>query len=93
MDSTSTDTLHVNLQAIDSRLIGVGNISAHGLCQMKIKYHDHIKTYCTDITDSDKNSPISPTAFVTRLSATRIFASASIREVIEQFFIDLKSYK
>lgn len=93
LDSTATDTLKINLQAIDARLIGFGYITVHGLCQMKIKYHNHFNIYCVDITDSDKHSPISPTAFVTRLTATRIIASASIREVIEQFFIDLKSYK
>lgn len=93
IDPTSTDTLQIKFEGIDSRLIGHGYIRAHGLCQMKIKYQNIIKTYCVDITDADKNSPISPTAFVTRKTATRIMASASIREIIEQFFVDLKSYK
>jgi len=60
---------------------------------MKIKYHNVLKTYCIDITDADKNSPISPNAFVTRKTATRIMASVSIREVIEQFFVDMRSIK
>ena len=93
IDSTSTDTIQVRLQGIDSRLIGFGNIRVHGLCQMKIKFHGRTKTYCTDITDADKHSPISSNAFVSRLTATRILTSASIREVIEQFFIDLKTKK
>jgi len=95
LDSTSTDTLQVRLEGIDARLIGFGYIRAHGLCQIKVKYHGLEKTYCSDITDADKNSPISPNALVTRKTATRIIASASMREVIEHFFADLDvgSYK
>ena len=93
IDSTSRDTIQVRLEGIDSRLIGFGNVRVHGLCQMKIKYHGKTNTYCTDITDADKHSPISKNAFVTRLTATRILTSASIREVIEQFFMDLKTNK
>ena len=93
IDSTSTDTIQVRLEGIDTRLIGFGNVRVHGLCQMKIKYHGKTNTYCTDITDADKHSPISKNAFVTRLTATRILTSASIREVIEQFFMDLKTNK
>ena len=93
IDSNATDTVQVRLEGIDSRLIGFGSIRVHGLCQMKIKYKGKTKTYCSDITDADKNSPISSKAFVTRLTATRILTSASIREVIEQFFVDLEANK
>lgn len=92
IDRTSTDTLQVRFEAFDVRLLGFGYIRVHGLCQMKIKYHNKIKTYCVDISDEDKHSPVSSNAFVTRTTATRIIASASIREVIEQFLIDFKSY-
>ena len=91
VDSTATDTLIIKFEGIDARLIGFGYIRVHGLCQMKIAYHNFNKTYCIDITDADKNSPIGPNAFVTRLTATRIMASASIREVLEQIIVDLKS--
>jgi hypothetical protein len=91
IDSNSTDTVQVRLEGIDSRLIGYDYVRVHGLCQIKIKYHGTTKTYCIDITDADKHSPISSNAFVTRLTATRILTSASIREVIEQFFADLKT--
>ena len=93
MDSTATDTLRVKLEGIDARIIGFGSIRIHGLCQMKISYHNILKTYCIEITDADKHSPISKNAFVTRLTGTRILASAAIREIIEQFFVDLKTYK
>ncbi|MFA6200554.1 MAG: hypothetical protein WC679_09140 [Bacteroidales bacterium] len=92
IDRTSTDTLQVRFEAFDVRLIGFGYIRVHGLCQMKMKYHNKIKTYCIDISDADEHSPISPNAFVTRKTGTRILASASIREIIEQFLIDFKSY-
>lgn len=91
LDLSATDTLQVRFEGIDVRLIGFGYIRVHGLCQMKMKYNNFTKTYCIDITDADKNSPISPNAFVTRKTATRIMASTSIREVIEQFFVDLKT--
>jgi hypothetical protein len=91
LDSTASDTLKVSLQALDARLIGFGSITAHGLCQMKIQFRNISQTYCVDITDKDPHSPISPTAFVTRKTATRVIASAGIREVIEQFFADLKT--
>lgn len=92
IDSMSTDTLRIKLEGIDARIIGFGYIRVHGLCQMNITYRNITKTYCIDITDADKNSPISPYAFVTRSTATRIMASAAMREVIEQFFNDLKTY-
>ncbi|MBL7113954.1 MAG: hypothetical protein ISS19_18595 [Bacteroidales bacterium] len=89
LDTTAYDTLVVTLEGIDARLLGHGYVRVHGLCQMKIKYHDFNKTYCIDITDKDHNSPISPNAFVTRLTATRIMASISMREIIEQIFLAL----
>jgi hypothetical protein len=89
-DSSASDTLKVFLQALDARLIGFGSITAHGLCQMHMKFKNISKTYCADITDKDPHSPISQNAFVTRKTATRVIASAGIREVIEQFFVDLK---
>lgn len=93
IDSAAQDTLKIELQALDSRLIGFGSITAHGLCQMKIDFKDISKNYCSDITDKDKHSPISRNALVTRKTATRIITSAAIREVIEQFLSDLKENK
>jgi hypothetical protein len=91
IDSTAGDTLRAELEALDSRLIGFGSITAHGLCRMTIKYRHISKSYCIDITDKDKHSPIGKNAFVTRKTATRIITSAAIREVIELFLIDLKA--
>jgi hypothetical protein len=91
IDSTSNDILQVRLEGIDTRLIGFGKIKVHGLCQMKFNYHDFSKTYCIDIVDGDKHSPLGSNAFVTRKTATRYLTSAAIREVIEQFFSDFQS--
>jgi|RhiMetdeSRZDD1v2_1073273.scaffolds.fasta_scaffold14621_8 hypothetical protein len=89
-DTSASDTLKVFLQALDARLIGFGSITAHGLCQMQMVFKNISKTYCVDITDKDPHSPIGRNAFVTRKTATRVIASASIREVIEQFFANQK---
>lgn len=93
VDSMSDNILQVRLEGIDTRLIGFGKIKVHGLCQMKFNYHDFSKTYCVDIVDGDKNSPLGSNAFVTRKTATRYLTSAAIREVIEQFFLDFQNMK
>jgi hypothetical protein len=85
--------LEVRLTALDCRLIGFGEIAAHGLCQMEFKYKGISKTYCTDIEDGDPNAPLSKKSFVSRKTATRYMASASIRETIEKFLTDLKDWK
>ena len=81
VDSTSNNILQVRLEGIDTRLIGFGKIKVHGLCQMKFNYHDFSKTYCIDIVDGDKNSPLGSNAFVTRKTATRYLTSAAIRDI------------
>ena len=91
IDPTSTDTLQINLEAVDARLIGFGSIRVHGLCQIKFRYKNFEKVYCVDLKDGDQNSPIGRNDFVTRRTATRVQLSAAIREVIESFFIDFKS--
>jgi hypothetical protein len=93
LDSIASDTLKVYLQALDSRLLGFGNITAHGLCQMKMSYKNISRSYCIDITDKSPHSPIGKNAFVTRKTGTRVILSASIREAIELFFADLKAGK
>lgn len=91
IDSSSSNIIEIHLEGIDARMINIGfaKIRAHGLCQLRIKYNGIDKIYCTDITDADKNSPVGPNAFVTRKTATRIIASASIRETFEAFFRDI----
>lgn len=91
IDSTSTDTIQIHLEGIDARMIGFGVIRAHGLCQLKIRYHNATKTYCIDITDADKDSPLGKNAFVTRKTATRIIGSAAMRAALEQIFKDIHS--
>ena len=90
LDLNTKDTLQIRLEGIDSRMIGFGYIRAHGICQINVKYHNLEQRYCIDITDADKNSPLSPNAFITRKTATRVMASAAMREVIEQMIVDLE---
>jgi hypothetical protein len=92
IDSTAAEALTIRFEGVDGRLYGAGYVRVHGLCQMKISYNNITKTYCSNISDADKNSPISPTAVVTRKTATRAMVSASFRDVIEQFLVDFKSY-
>lgn len=92
-DSRAKDTLRLSLQAIDARLLGFGVLRVHGICQVKVSGRGLTKSYCIDITDADEHSPISANAIVTRQTATRIMASASMREVIEQLIADLEIMK
>jgi hypothetical protein len=91
LDSSANDSLQVHLEALDSRLIGYGYVTAHGLCKMSIHNNNLIRSYCIDITDKDPHSPMGPNAFVTRKTATRLIASAAIRESIESILKDLKN--
>jgi hypothetical protein len=90
IDSTSKELVEIRLQALDSRLIGFGYIKIHGLCQIEVKYKELNKIYCVDIKDGDDNSPLGSNAMVTRKGGTRVMGSAAIREVLEQFIVDLK---
>jgi hypothetical protein len=90
LDTAATDVLKVNLEALDARLIGFGNITAHGLCKMSVVWKGNTHNYCVDITDKDPHSPISSHAFVTRKTGTRVIASAAIREVLEKVITDLE---
>jgi hypothetical protein len=90
LDTTATDVLKVNLEALDARLVGFGSITAHGLCMVSTEWKGNIHHYCVDITDKDPHSPISSHAFVTRKTGTRVIASAAIREILEKVMTDLK---
>ena len=89
IDSLSETKLEIRLEALDVRLIGFGSVKVHGLCQMTFKYMGIGRTYCIDIVDGDKKAPLSNRAITTRKTAERYMLSASMREVIEQFLIDL----
>ena len=93
IDSSESNKIEIRLQAIDSRLIGFGKIKVHGLCQLLIKFNGSSRIYCVDISDGDKNAPLGSNAIVTRKTASRFMASASIRECIEKFLADLKPIK
>jgi len=90
LDTTASDVLKVDLEAFDVRLIGFGNITAHGICLVKVHWRGNVHDYCVDITDKDPHSPVSSHAFVTRKTATRIIGSAAIREIVEHTLTDLE---
>lgn len=89
-DSLADDILEIEIQALDARLVGFGNITAHGLCQLKITYQGESVVLCTDLTDKDPHSPVSSKAWVTRKTATRIILSAAIRETVEKTIVSIK---
>jgi hypothetical protein len=91
IDSNAIDTLKMSIKALDARLFMHFSGTVHGLCQIHVQLGNFNKTYCRDITDKDDHSPVSSNALVTRNGATRIMLSAAVREVIEQFFIDLQA--
>ena len=91
-DPAAADTLLIRLQGFDARLTGTGIVRAHGICQVEVKYREVTRVYCSDLTDADPHSPISPNAFVTRKTATRVMASAAMREVIEMLITDLEKF-
>lgn len=84
LDSAADEIINVELQALDARLLGFGNITAHGLCQIRITYQGQTQLICVDITDKDPHSPIGPKAWVTRKTAVRVILSAAIRESVEK---------
>lgn len=91
IDKDAPDELEIRLEALDCRLIGFGQIEVHGLCQIQFKYKDMDHSYCTNIEDGDKTAPLRKSSFVSRKTATRYMASASIRDTIEKFLIELKN--
>lgn len=93
VDSTATKVLEIHLKALDSRLLGFGQIAVHGICEMEFKYEGISKEYCTDIEDGDRNAPLSKSSYVTRKTASRYMTSASIRETIEKFLDKLLQWK
>jgi len=90
LDTAATDVLKVNLQALDSRLVGVIVGRAHGLCKMSVEWRGNTHNYCVDITDKDPHSPVSSSAWITRETATRVITAAAIREVLESILTDLE---
>lgn len=93
IDNAAPDTLRVTLRALDSRLIGFGQIAVHGICEMEFTYHGVSKMYCVDLQDGDPTAPLRTDSFVTRKTASRLMTSASIRDLIEQFLNDFENWK
>ncbi|CAM3605092.1 hypothetical protein ELOC111193_13205 [Elizabethkingia occulta] len=91
IDKDAPEEYEISLMALDTRLIGFGNIDVHGLCQIKVKHNGTEKIYCTDIQDGDKNAPLSKSSFVSRKTATRLMMSAAIRETIENIIRDMNN--
>ena len=90
IDSSASDSMEIRLQALDCREIGFGKVSVHGLCQVAVTRNGSTSTYCTDLADGDKTSPLGKSSFVTRKTAMRFMVSAAIRNTIEEILIGMK---
>lgn len=93
IDKEATEEYEIRLMALDCRLIGFGQIDVHGLCQIQVKHNGNTKIYCTDLVDGDPTAPLTKSSFVTRKTATRYMASASIRDTIEKIMKDIAENK
>jgi len=89
IDSSANDTLEMRLEAIDVWVNG-WETKAHGLCQMSMKYKGRSRTYCTDLVNGAPHAPIKSVGTISMLNVIRRMGSAAIREIIEQFLVDLK---
>ena len=89
IDPNSPDKFTIELEGLSFELIGVGYIVAHGLVQFKVTSASLNKTYCSDMTDSDSDSPLKWYSLTTRQSGSRMMVSGAMRRSVENFAKDL----
>lgn len=88
----NSEKVVVKLNVLDCKKTGFMTPQVHGICQMFFGYRDFKQTYCIDLQDGQTNSPIGRTTVITIKEAKEILICASIREVIELFLKDFKTY-
>lgn len=79
----------VELEGLSFKLIGAGYIVAHGFVQFKVSSPFLNRTYCSDMTDHDEDTPLKWYSLVTRKTASRLIVSGSMKRAAEQFVRDL----
>ncbi len=88
----NSEIVVVKLNVLDGKKTGIMIPKVHGICQMVFEYRDFKHTYCIDLQDGQTNSPIGRTTVITIKEAKGVLICASIREVIELFLKDFKTY-
>jgi hypothetical protein len=89
VDPSAPDKVVVDLNGLSFKLIGAFYIVAHGFVEFRATSPYLNKTYCSDMTDHDKDAPLAWYSFVTRKTATRLMVSGSMRRAVESFVKDL----
>ena len=90
-DLKTEPKLRVEVEGLSFKMEGFGQITIHGVVQLKVSRGNLVKTYCVDLTDKD-NDPYSPLkwySFDTRVGACRKMVSAAIRKAVDQILEDL----
>lgn len=89
VESSAPNILVVELKGLSFNLIGFGYIVPHGFVEFSVTSPYLNKTYCSDMTDHDEDSPIKSYSFATRKSASRLIVSGSMRRAVENFVKNL----
>jgi len=89
IDSSAPNKIVVELKGLSFALIGFGYIVPHGFVEFSVTSPYLNKTYCSDVTDHDEDSPIKSYSFATRKSASRLIVSGSVRRTVENFVKNL----
>jgi hypothetical protein len=90
IDPDSPNKIVVRLDGLSFRLLGFGQAVAHGLVQFSVSSEFLKKTYCSDMTDRDKDAPLKWYSLVTRKTGSRLIVSGSLRRAVETFVKDLE---
>ena len=93
VNPNSMDTIYVDLQAISSQIFGFGYLRVFGDTKFTVNYKGNVKSYCAEVGDGDKDSPLGKMDFDTRKGAMRKLASASTRKALEEFMEDIQNQK
>src|SRR5689334_4401485 len=89
VDSTSADTIRVDLQVLRPKFSGFIKVTVHGIVQFAVRSADTLRIYCSDMKDGDPDSPFGTSSVATRKSAMRGMIGASCRRALQNYFEDV----
>lgn len=92
IDLKADRKLKVEVEGLSFKLDGFGQITVHGIVQMKVNLDKFEKTYCVDLTDKsgDSYSPLKWYSFDTRVGASRKMVSGVVRKAVDQILSDIQ---
>jgi hypothetical protein len=90
ISESSSNIVHIELMAISFNLSGFVDISSTGVSQILVKYKKKTKSYCSQVSDKDKNSPLKWYSVETRKNISRKISSFAMRVNIDKLLQDLK---